>query len=60
METPKLTEAQEIKLGQKLVDEFQLTPDKSYLEWRYNLNGGNKTLLGVARTVLRMVEEAAE
>lgn len=45
------------KIGEAIVEELQLKPMKEFPD-RYDLANGSKTKVGLAKTVLRIFEEA--
>lgn len=55
-QTEPLTEAEEIRRGNMLAEALHLKRDKTYPD-RWLTDWGNKTSLGLFRTVKRMVEE---
>lgn len=54
-----LTEKEQIAIGQSLIDILRLTEDRSenYNPKRYITAWGNKTALGIYKTVKRIMEE---
>jgi len=45
------------QIGQSIVEELQLKRNKKR---RYNTIGGDKTPIGLARTIMRVIEEQGE
>lgn len=52
-----ITEKQQAEIGQQWAEILMLKKSKDYPD-RYDLTTGDKTALGVYRTIKRMVEEA--
>lgn len=55
---PALTETQEIALGYSLIALFNLQPVIG--RYHFNTSHGTKTPIGLARTIIRLIEEAKE
>jgi hypothetical protein len=56
-----LTDEQAAKLGQRVIDVLELKPLRRKLdEPRYDTAWGNKTAIGMGRTIARLVAEATE